>query len=115
MDTQFLEEKKEEIFGISEIQTKLNYLLEYTRITLDVLKRHHASYSRLTCNIAKRAADYIIQENEHATAMPEVELTGTLAIGSVTEPLREFFVDYLTSQVIFRATKRISGVWESKF
>lgn len=32
-------------------------------------------------------------------AMPEVELTGTLAIGSVTESLRPFFEEYLTTQV----------------
>lgn len=31
--------------------------------------------------------------------MPEVELTGTLAIGSVTESLRPFFEEYLTTQV----------------
>lgn len=31
--------------------------------------------------------------------MPEVELTGTLAIGSVTETLQEFFVESLTSVV----------------
>jgi hypothetical protein len=31
--------------------------------------------------------------------MPEVELIGTLATGSVTETLQEFFIDYLTSQV----------------
>lgn len=31
--------------------------------------------------------------------MPEVELTGTLAIGSVTESLRLFFEEYLTTQV----------------
>lgn len=38
--------------------------------------------------------------------MPEVELTGTLAIGSVTENLRPYFEEYLTTQV---NTKKNSG------
>ena len=63
IDTQFLEDQKEQIFSISEIQTKLNYLLEYTRLTMDVLKRHHTSYTRLTKNVAQKAADSIINHN----------------------------------------------------
>jgi hypothetical protein len=117
LDTQFLEDRKKEIFSISEIQTQLKYLLQYTHFVMDVLKRHHDSYAKLNSNVAREASNYILNHYgnvflqlkkivflivvlEDAIAMPDVELIGTLAIGSVTETLQEFFVDYLTSQVI---------------
>lgn len=121
IDTSILQEKKNQIFSISEIQTKLDYLLEYTNTTLNVLVRHHTAYSLLTSKISTVASEYISKNDgkyidpllsylfilltpssfiDQATAMPEVELTGTLAIGSVTETLRLFFEEYLTSQVL---------------
>ncbi|CAO3647009.1 unnamed protein product [Mucor hiemalis] len=97
IDTRFLEDRKEQVFSISKIQRKLNYLLEYARINMDVLKRHHASYTKLTRSVSQKASNSILSHNAQATAMPEVELTGTLAIGSVTETLQEFFIESLTS------------------
>lgn len=97
VDTHFLEDQKEQVFSISKIQTKLNYLLEYISVNLDVMRRHHESYTRLTRSVSQKASYSILSHNEQATAMPEVELTGTLAIGSVTETLQEFFVESLTS------------------
>lgn len=63
IDTDILEIKKEQILSISKIQTELNYLLEYTTINLDVLKRHHTSYSNLTSKIATVASTYMEQNN----------------------------------------------------
>ncbi|GAN05331.1 hypothetical protein MAM1_0088d04801 [Mucor ambiguus] len=100
LDTQILEDRKEEIHSISQVQTQLNYLLQYTKATLDVVKRHHDAYSGFTNAIARQAANYITNHNEDASAMPEVELFATLATGNVTESLQEFFTEYLTSQRI---------------
>ncbi|EPB91541.1 hypothetical protein HMPREF1544_01672 [Mucor circinelloides 1006PhL] len=100
LDTQILEDRKEEIHSISEVQTQLNYLLQYTKATLDVVKRHHDAYSGFTKAIARQAANYITNHNEDTSAMPEVEFFATLATGNVTESLQEFFSEYLTSQRI---------------
>jgi hypothetical protein len=67
LNTQFLEDRKEEIFSISEIQTQLKYLLQYTHFVMDVLKRHHDSYAKLTSNIAKEASNYIMNHNGNVT------------------------------------------------
>ncbi|CAO3641766.1 unnamed protein product [Mucor fragilis] len=100
LDTQILDDRKEEIHSISQVQTQLNYLLQYTKSTLDVVKRHHDAYSGFTKAIARQAANYITNHNEDTSAMPEVELFATLATGNVTESLQEFFTEYLTSQRI---------------
>ncbi|OAC98064.1 hypothetical protein MUCCIDRAFT_115581 [Mucor lusitanicus CBS 277.49] len=100
LDTQILDDRKEEIHSISQVQTQLNYLLQYTKSTLDVVKRHHDAYSGFTMAIARQAANYITNHNEDTSAMPEVELFATLATGNVTESLQEFFTEYLTSQRI---------------
>ncbi|KAG2207558.1 hypothetical protein INT47_004308 [Mucor saturninus] len=100
VDINILEKMKEQILSISKIQTELNYLLDYTTLNLSVLERHHESYCKRTMKIATKAADYMEQENDQANAMPEVELTGTLAIGSVTENLRPYFEEFLTTQNI---------------
>ncbi|KAL9540508.1 hypothetical protein MBANPS3_009640 [Mucor bainieri] len=100
LDTQILDDRKEEIHSISHVQTQLNYLLQYTKSTLDVVKRHHDAYSGFTKAIARQAANYITNHNEGTSAMPEVELFATLATGNVTESLQEFFTEYLTSQRI---------------
>lgn len=63
LNTQFLEDRKEEIFSISEIQTRLKYLLQYTHFVMDVLKRHHDSYAKSTSNIAREASNYIMNHN----------------------------------------------------
>ncbi|KAK4518358.1 uncharacterized protein ATC70_001711 [Mucor velutinosus] len=100
LDTQILDDRKEEIHSISQVQTQLNYLLQYTKSTLDVVKRHHDAYSGFTKAIVRQAANYITNHNEDTSAMPEVELFATLATGNVTESLQEFFTEYLTSQRI---------------
>ncbi|KAG2192376.1 hypothetical protein INT46_009271 [Mucor plumbeus] len=100
LDTQILDDRKEEIHSVSEIQTQLNYLLQYTKSILDVVKRHHDAYSGFTKSIARQASAYITNHNVDTSAMPEVELFATLATGNVTESLQEFFADHLTSQRI---------------
>ncbi|KAI9260887.1 anaphase-promoting complex, cyclosome, subunit 4-domain-containing protein [Helicostylum pulchrum] len=45
--------------------------------------------------------------------MPEVELTGTLAIGSVTETLRLFFEEYLTSQYIKQLESNVTHGYQN--
>lgn len=69
LDTQILEDRKEEIHSISEVQTQLNYLLQYTKATLDVVKRHHDAYSGFTKAIARQAANYITNHNGKIYAM----------------------------------------------
>ncbi|GAA5804095.1 hypothetical protein HPULCUR_009581 [Helicostylum pulchrum] len=113
IDTSILQDKKEQIFSISEIQTKLDYLLEYTSSTLNVLVRHHTAYSLLTSKIATVASEYILKNDDQTTAMPEVELTGTLAIGSVTETLRLFFEEYLTSQYIKQLESNVTHGYQN--
>ncbi|CEP14083.1 hypothetical protein [Parasitella parasitica] len=95
LDTQILDDRKEEIYSISQVQTQLNYLLQYTQSTLDVVKRHHDAFAEFTMAIARQAANYITNHNgeEDTSAMPEVELFATLATGNVTESLQEFFTD----------------------
>lgn len=63
LDTQILDDRKEEIHSISQVQTQLNYLLQYTKSTLDVVKRHHDAYSGFTKAIARQAANYITNHN----------------------------------------------------
>jgi hypothetical protein len=63
VDTQLLEDQKEQAFGISEIQTRLSYLLEYARINMDVLKRHHNSYTDLTRAVVRKASNSILSHN----------------------------------------------------
>lgn len=63
IDTHFLEDQKEQVFSISKIQTKLNYLLEYTSVNLEVMKRHHASYTRLTQSVSQKASYSILSHN----------------------------------------------------
>lgn len=63
LDTQILDDRKEEIHSISQVQTQLNYLLQYTKSTLDVVKRHHDAYSGFTMAIARQAANYITNHN----------------------------------------------------
>ncbi|CEP07146.1 hypothetical protein [Parasitella parasitica] len=100
LNTQILDDRKEEIHSVSEIQTKLNYLLEYTQCTLDVVRRHHVAFTGFTRKIANQASYYITHHNENTSAMPEVELFATLATGNVTESLQEFFTEFLSSQRI---------------
>ncbi|KAI9342998.1 anaphase-promoting complex, cyclosome, subunit 4-domain-containing protein [Pilaira anomala] len=45
--------------------------------------------------------------------MPEVELTGTLAIGSVTESLRLFFEEYLTSQYLKQLESNVTHGYQN--
>lgn len=59
LNTRILELRKEEIFSISEIQTELNYLIQYTTSTINVLKQHHDSYSRSTRNVVTETTNYI--------------------------------------------------------
>lgn len=59
LDTRILELRKKEILSILETQTRLDYLLQYTSATIDVLKRHHDSYSRSTKNVVNEANSYI--------------------------------------------------------
>lgn len=63
LDTQILDDRKEEIHSVSEIQTQLNYLLQYTKSILDVVKRHHDAYSGFTKSIARQASAYITNHN----------------------------------------------------
>lgn len=63
VDINILETMKEQILSISKIQTELDYLLDYTTLNLDVLGRHHTSYSEMTMKVATKAADFMEQEN----------------------------------------------------
>lgn len=63
IDTTIFVSKKEQILTISELQTELNYLLEYTTMNLDFLKRYHTSYSKLTSKVATVASDFMEQNN----------------------------------------------------
>ena len=63
LDTQILDDRKEEIHSVSEIQTQLNYLLQYTKSTMDVVKRHHDAFSDFTKSIVRQASAYITNHN----------------------------------------------------
>lgn len=68
LDTHILDDQKEEIYSVSEIQTQLNYLLQYIQCTMEVLKKHHDAYAEFTKSIAKQASNYILNHDGKITA-----------------------------------------------
>ncbi|CAO3660458.1 unnamed protein product [Rhizopus stolonifer] len=101
VNTHILQEKKQEIFILSKIQTQLNYLFSYTNYNMDVLKKHYDVYSRQNKRVVDNAMDVTIKNSgEIDNPMPEVELVMLLATGGFSLVTKTLLLEYLTPQSI---------------
>lgn len=117
VNTHILQEKKQEIFTLSKIQTQLNYLFSYTNYNMDVLKKHYDVYSRQNKRVIDNAMDVTIKNSgkrvkkrnnnnnncdyvgQTDNPMPEVELVMLLATGGFSLVTKTLLLEYLTPQV----------------
>ncbi|KAG1469363.1 hypothetical protein G6F56_003299 [Rhizopus delemar] len=101
VNTHILQEKKQEIFTLSKIQTQLNYLFSYTNYNMDVLKKHYDVYSRQNKRVIDNAMDVTIKNSGQTdNPMPEVELVMLLATGGFSLVTKTLLLEYLTPQSI---------------